>query len=223
MRGVKRGEGEDGGGQGWGPGSPMAAKGIPERGAVGCTDSGYRGDRGSRVRAGAEVDLVYPEKWVEASHITKDMLPGPYPRTPEERAAAAKKYNMRVEDYEPYQDDGMGYGDYPKLPDRSQQERDPWYDWDHPDLRLNWGEPIHWDLDMYIRNRVDTSPTPLSWNLMCKQLFGFVAFMMFMFWMGETYPTYQPVGPKQYPYNNLYLEQGGDPSKEPEPVVHYEI
>lgn len=41
--------------------------------------------------------------------MTKDMLPGPYPRTPEERAAAAKKYNMRVEDYEPYPDEGMGY------------------------------------------------------------------------------------------------------------------
>ncbi|KAM9703063.1 NADH dehydrogenase [ubiquinone] 1 beta subcomplex subunit 8, mitochondrial isoform 2-T2 [Dama dama] len=159
----------------------------------------------------------------EASHITKDMLPGPYPKTPEERAAAAKKYNMRVEDYEPYPDDGMGYGDYPKLPDRSQQERDPWYDWDHPDLRLNWGEPMHWDLDMYIRNRVDTSPTAVNWNLMCKHLFGFVAFMLFMFWVGETYPAYQPVGPKQYPYNNLYLERGGDPNKEPEPVVHYEI
>ncbi|KAH0504477.1 NADH dehydrogenase [ubiquinone] 1 beta subcomplex subunit 8, mitochondrial [Microtus ochrogaster] len=106
-----------------------------------------------------------------AFHMTKDMLPGRYPRTPEERAAAAKKYNMRVEDYEPYPDDGMGYGDYPKLPDRSQQERDPWYEWDHPDLRLNWGE----------------------------------------------------TGPKQYPYNNLYLEKGGDPTKEPEPVVHYEI
>ena len=117
----------------------------------------------------------------------------------------------------------MGYGDYPKLPDRSQQERDPWYDWEHPDLRLNWGELMHWDLDMYIRNRVDTSPTPVNWNLMCKHLFGFVAFMLFMFWVGETYPAYQPVGPKQYPYNNLYLERGGDPNKEPEPVVHYEI
>ncbi|XP_038181683.1 NADH dehydrogenase [ubiquinone] 1 beta subcomplex subunit 8, mitochondrial isoform X2 [Arvicola amphibius] len=155
--------------------------------------------------------------------MTKDMLPGRYPRTPEERAAAAKKYNMRVEDYEPYPDDGMGYGDYPKLPDRSQQERDPWYEWDHPDLRLNWGETIPWDLDMYIRNRVDTSPTPVSWNVMCKHLFGFVAFMAFMFWVGETFPSYQPVGPKQYPYNNLYLEKGGDPTKEPEPVVHYEI
>uniref|UniRef100_A0A5F9CGZ0 NADH:ubiquinone oxidoreductase subunit B8 n=1 Tax=Oryctolagus cuniculus TaxID=9986 RepID=A0A5F9CGZ0_RABIT len=128
-----------------------------------------------------------------ASHITKDMLPGPYPKTPEERAAAAKKYNMRVEDYEPYPDDGMGYGDYPKLPDHSQQERDPWYDWDHSDLRLNWGEPLHWNLDMFIRNRVDTSPTPVSWDVMCKHLFGFVAFMIFMFWLGDTYPTYQPV------------------------------
>lgn len=43
-----------------------------------------------------------------AFHMTKDMLPGSYPRTPEERAAAAKKYNMLVEDYEPYPDDGMG-------------------------------------------------------------------------------------------------------------------
>ncbi|XP_011790928.1 NADH dehydrogenase [ubiquinone] 1 beta subcomplex subunit 8, mitochondrial [Piliocolobus tephrosceles] len=158
-----------------------------------------------------------------ASRMTKDMFPGPYPRTPEERAAAAKKYNMRVEDYEPYPDEGMGYGDYPKLPDRSQHERDPWYSWDQPDLRLNWGEPMHWHVDMYTRNRVDTSPTPVSWNVMCMQLFGFLAFMTFMFWVGDVYPVYQPVGPKQYPYNNLYLEQGGDPSKEPEPVVHYEI
>lgn len=32
----------------------------------------------------------------------------PIPKTPEERAAAAQKYNMRVEDYEPYPDDGIG-------------------------------------------------------------------------------------------------------------------
>lgn len=128
--------------------------------------------------------------------MTKDTVLGPYPKTPEERAAAAKKYNMRVEDYEPYPDNGEGsalllinsntvpvfsavlrcsthtllclpgtsplcespviteiinymlslcfcsFGDYPKLPDRSQHERDPWYQWDHPDLRRNWGEPV---------------------------------------------------------------------------------
>ncbi|XP_029464938.1 NADH dehydrogenase [ubiquinone] 1 beta subcomplex subunit 8, mitochondrial isoform X1 [Rhinatrema bivittatum] len=158
-----------------------------------------------------------------ASGISKDMLPGSYPKTPEERAAAAKKYNMRVEDYEPYPNDGMGYGDYPKLPEKSQHERDPWYSWDHPDLRRNWGEPMHWDFDMYLRTRVDTSPTIISWNSMTKQLFGFIAFMLFMFWVGEKMPCYRPVTAKQYPYNNLYEERGGDPSKAPKEVKHYEI
>uniref|UniRef100_UPI0037E89C73 NADH dehydrogenase [ubiquinone] 1 beta subcomplex subunit 8, mitochondrial n=1 Tax=Semicossyphus pulcher TaxID=241346 RepID=UPI0037E89C73 len=158
-----------------------------------------------------------------ASGSTKDTVLGPYPKTPEERAAAAKKYNMRVEDYEPFPDNGEGYGDYPKLPDRSQHERDPWYQWDHPDLRRNWGEPMHWQFDMFIRNRVDTSPSPVSWSRMCKHLFGFIGFMLFMFYLGEKFPAYQPVAPKQYPYNNLYLEKGGDPEKQPEEVKNYEI
>uniref|UniRef100_A0A3Q3IHK9 NADH dehydrogenase [ubiquinone] 1 beta subcomplex subunit 8, mitochondrial n=2 Tax=Monopterus albus TaxID=43700 RepID=A0A3Q3IHK9_MONAL len=158
-----------------------------------------------------------------ASGMTKDSLPGSYPKTPEERAAAAKKYNIRVEDYEPYPDRGEGFGDYPKLPERSQSERDPWYQWDHPDLRRNWGEPMHWDFDAYIRNRVDTSPSPVSWSSMSKQLFGFIGFMLLMFYLGEKFPSYQPVAPKQYPYNDLYLERGGDPDKQPEEVKHYEI
>uniref|UniRef100_A0A3B4WY56 NADH:ubiquinone oxidoreductase subunit B8 n=1 Tax=Seriola lalandi dorsalis TaxID=1841481 RepID=A0A3B4WY56_SERLL len=127
------------------------------------------------------------------SGVSKDSLPGPYPNTPEERAAAAKKYNIRIEDYEPYPDKGEGFGDYPKLPDRSQHERDPWYQWDHPDLRRNWGEPMHWDFDMYIRNRVDTSPSPVSWSTMCKHLFGFIGLMLFLFYVGEKMPSYQPV------------------------------
>lgn len=34
------------------------------------------------------------------------------------------------------------YGDYPKLPDKSLHERDPWYQWDQQDMRHNWGEPV---------------------------------------------------------------------------------
>lgn len=41
--------------------------------------------------------------------MSKDILPGPYPKTPEEKAAAAKKYNIRVEDYEPFSDNGEGW------------------------------------------------------------------------------------------------------------------
>ncbi|XP_060795084.1 acyl-CoA desaturase 1-like isoform X2 [Neoarius graeffei] len=43
-----------------------------------------------------------------ASSASQKVLPGPYPRTAEERAAAAKKYNLRLEDYQPYPDDGRG-------------------------------------------------------------------------------------------------------------------
>lgn len=36
-----------------------------------------------------------------ASHITKDVLLGPYPKTAQEPVTIAKKYNMGVEDYQP--------------------------------------------------------------------------------------------------------------------------
>lgn len=39
---------------------------------------------------------------------TPTELRGAHPKTPEEMAAAAKKYNMTVEDYKPYTDDGDG-------------------------------------------------------------------------------------------------------------------
>ncbi|KAL7856556.1 hypothetical protein SRHO_G00154550 [Serrasalmus rhombeus] len=79
--------------------------------------------------------LIKADKWRKgyglmvasraASGVSKDVLPGPYPKTPEERAAAAKKYNMMLEDYQPYPDDGRGYGDYPMLPNRSSRRETP--------------------------------------------------------------------------------------------------
>lgn len=45
---------------------------------------------------------------VSASGASKDSVVGPCPVTPEERAAAARKYNMTVADYEPYADNGEG-------------------------------------------------------------------------------------------------------------------
>lgn len=72
----------------------------------------------------------------------KDWKPGPFPTTPEERAAAAKRYGLRVEDYDVYPNDGMGYGDYPKLPLVSGDARDPYEDWDIPALKRNYGEPV---------------------------------------------------------------------------------
>ena len=72
----------------------------------------------------------------------KDWKPGPYPRTPRERAAAAKKYNLRVEDYEPYPNDGFGYGDYPKLPHIADEAKSPYEPYDAPHNRRFYGEPV---------------------------------------------------------------------------------
>lgn len=69
-------------------------------------------------------------------------MPAPYPATPEQRVAAAKKYGLREEDYEPYPDDGFGYGDYPMLPAISTDSRSYHDTWDDPSNRRNYGEPV---------------------------------------------------------------------------------
>ncbi|XP_013924524.1 PREDICTED: NADH dehydrogenase [ubiquinone] 1 beta subcomplex subunit 8, mitochondrial [Thamnophis sirtalis] len=158
-----------------------------------------------------------------ASDLPRHLLPGPYPKTPEEQAAAAKKYNLTLEDYKTYADDGLGYGDYPKLPDQSAQERDPWYQWDYPELRRNFGEPLHQSFDLFVRSRVDTSPTQVSWHIMKRYFWGFIGIMIGMALVGEMFPIYQPVGPKQFPYDDIYFENRSDPNIKPLSVKHYEI
>ena len=90
------------------------------------------------------------------AYWNKDWKPGPYPHTPKERAAAAKKYNMRVEDYEPYPDDGFGYGDYPKLPRIADEAKDPYQPYDLPNNRRFFGEPVHVDAECNDRRQVES-------------------------------------------------------------------
>ena len=52
---------------------------------------------------------------------------------------------MRVEDYQPYPDDGMGWGDYPNIKPVHNEDRDPHADWDFVQERRNWGEPVSTD------------------------------------------------------------------------------
>lgn len=74
--------------------------------------------------------------------FTKDYKPGPYPKTEEERKAAAKKYGMLPEDYEPYPDNGLGFGDYPKMPEVSTDMKSPFEEYDDPYLKRNYAEPV---------------------------------------------------------------------------------
>lgn len=71
------------------------------------------------ARGGVNSFAALPSIIRRHAHWNYEWTPGPYPRTKEERLAAAKKYNLQPEDYEPYPEDGylgMGLGDYPNLP-----------------------------------------------------------------------------------------------------------
>lgn len=57
---------------------------------------------------------------------------------------------MRVQDYEPYPDDGSGYGDYPMIKPVGELEKNPWEAWDFPERRRNYGEvvrnKVNWEI-----------------------------------------------------------------------------
>ena len=57
---------------------------------------------------------------------------------------------MLPEDYEPYPDDGMGYGDYPKLKIISAEHRDPFEDYDFPAHRRNFCEPVSSETNFFL-------------------------------------------------------------------------
>uniref|UniRef100_A0A8C2NRR0 Uncharacterized protein n=1 Tax=Capra hircus TaxID=9925 RepID=A0A8C2NRR0_CAPHI len=79
------------------------------RAAAEATPSRWRGqqkDLKCQWRGREAERVIFPAR--EGSEQAQDMLPGPYPKTLEEQVAIAKKYNMQVEDEEPWLDDGMG-------------------------------------------------------------------------------------------------------------------
>ncbi|CAL4208007.1 unnamed protein product, partial [Meganyctiphanes norvegica] len=132
----------------------------------------------------------------------KDWKPGPIPKTPEEHAAAARKYGLRLDEYKPYPDDGIGLGDYPSLPNVSTDARNPFGQYDHPEHRRNFGEPIHADTDMFGLDRVDDTTNPrYSWQTQAMAFFGVMSACLAFYFMVDAPETkmHWPVMPKQYP------------------------
>jgi len=134
------------------------------------------------------------------AYWNKDWKPGPYPRTAQERAAAAKKYGVRPEDYEPYPDDGMGYGDYPKLPRVATESRDANQLWDMPEIRRNFGEPVHVDADLMTEDKWNpTTRKRVSYRQMFIWLGTVWGGIMLVYYLTLPYPHFLPVMPKQFP------------------------
>ena len=70
-------------------------------------------------------------------------LPGLYPKTKEEWNAAAARYGLHPDEYKPFDPWSNYEGDYPDLPLISYEAKDPYYPWDHPSTRTNFGEAVN--------------------------------------------------------------------------------
>ena len=48
----------------------------------------------------------------------------------------------RPEDYRPFPDDGMGWGDYPMLKEESPDMKSDWENYDDPYAKRHFGDPV---------------------------------------------------------------------------------
>ncbi|THK32902.1 NADH dehydrogenase [ubiquinone] 1 beta subcomplex subunit 8, mitochondrial [Diachasma alloeum] len=129
-----------------------------------------------------------------------DWKPGPYPKTEAERRAAAEKYGMPYEEYEPYPDDGWGHGDYPKLPKIGVALKDPWYPYDWPEEKRNFGEVLHVERNILGEERCDFGEKPLVGYREAPTIFTLVMVFFFgLHYLLEPYQCFRPVLEKQIP------------------------
>ncbi|XP_064628716.1 NADH dehydrogenase [ubiquinone] 1 beta subcomplex subunit 8, mitochondrial-like [Lineus longissimus] len=137
----------------------------------------------------------------QAGYWNKDWAAGPVPKTPAEKAAAAKKYGLLEKDYEAYPDDGFGWGDYPKLPYVSGDSRDPYYDWDIPELKRNFGEPLHIEADIIGEDRWDPNfDYRYSLGEQLRWFVGLVGGLVVLYILTMPYPNFTPTMQKEMPY-----------------------
>ncbi len=116
---------------------------------------------------------------------------------------------MIEEDYEPYPDDGDGKGDYPWLKPSSGDSRSGLIDWDLPEMKRNFNEPLPLHYDATTEQRFDdTTVTPISDSQAWIFFIGIFGSFMAMYYVGTLYPSFQPVAEHQLPYKNTHKGQG---------------
>jgi len=143
--------------------------------------------------------------------------PGPYPKTEKERLAAAKKYGLLPEEYEPHPDDGLGFGDYPKLPDIGQDSKSEYVPWDCPEHNRNFGEIMHVHADMWGSDKGDPNYRERArfpdWQKVLSlfvTVFGLGGVMLSGNYWCKTYRQLMPKqwpadGEKYYTYSDKYF------------------
>lgn len=169
------------------------------------------------MRAGTLVKYRQPARG--AILLDVDWMPGPYPKTEKERIAAAKKYNLLPEEYEPLDPKwDVGMGDYPVLPNRCFDDEDPYSDYEHMADARHFGEPVHHAWEVlggsgmnlnYPKNEPayisGTNVLLITW---CMLLFSFwyVEYIKHVPFITRAKPQHMPVNGVHYHYptSNLH-------------------
>ena len=133
----------------------------------------------------------------------RDMMPGIFPETEEERLKAAEKYGMHPAEYKPLPNDETGCGDYPDLPWECVEARDPYYPWDFPAMRKNYEEPLHYQFDLLGPDRFPYGVRQFMDPFKCSIIFVvfFVSSYYIIMMFGNTRPLQAE---KQYPGKGIH-------------------
>lgn len=122
---------------------------------------------------------------------------------------------------QPWPDDGTGHGDYPNWYRWSYQDRDPHATYDDQQERRNYGEPVHvsdMGLDYLMPDSVTyekyTPVQSMAYLGVFAAIFAFIIYFDTVIKPADG--SWSPADPRPYPYNNLYIEVGGDPNREPD-------
>ncbi|XP_015191349.1 PREDICTED: NADH dehydrogenase [ubiquinone] 1 beta subcomplex subunit 8, mitochondrial [Polistes dominula] len=126
------------------------------------------------------------------------------PTSKEEIEKAAKKYNLHPREYEAYEPNGFGYGDYPKLPFVGPEAKDPYYPYDFPEFRRNLHEAVHIEADIIGEDRYSAGVRKhVTFVQAIFMFFGTTGALGVLFYFLQSYPWFQPVMEKQYPQSGV--------------------
>ncbi|XP_055543462.1 NADH dehydrogenase [ubiquinone] 1 beta subcomplex subunit 8, mitochondrial [Wyeomyia smithii] len=136
----------------------------------------------------------------QAHGWNKDFKPAKFPETDKEREAAARKYGLHPSEYQPYPNDGAGFGDYPKLPDTPVEARNPYYPYDFPELKRNLHDTLHVATPIWSEDRYGSAePLRFSMKAYWLSFLGVMAGCFIVYFWLEDYKMFRPVLQKQYP------------------------
>jgi len=108
---------------------------------------------------------------------------------------------MQPEDYKPFPDDGMGFGDYPDLGYVSTDMKSNFEEYDDQYGKRNFGEVVHIGAEQISEDKISFRELPISRPMLV--VYHFLAVFLFfgIIFLFDSYKLTVPVLDKQYPRN----------------------